>query len=84
MKYLIFPDLKSAQARSAAIALAQSAGDAQGDVTKYWFGVIEHPDTKQGAMQVMDEGKITVPETAILQDEAVMKTAGWMPEPRLR
>lgn len=58
MYYLLQPNRAIAHARSAAIARALNCGLRPGDVTKEWFGVVEHPVTGQAALEIPDGGQL--------------------------
>jgi hypothetical protein len=80
MKYLISPTKQSALDRSAQIATAAGCGKKPADVTRFWFGVLEHPDTKEGALTidtVAEETKLTENEKTALQTEAQLDAGGW-------
>jgi hypothetical protein len=78
VKYLIYNTKSQAYDRSREIALSLGAGDSADDITKYWFGVIEHP-SGEGALEVPEEetGKLTQAEQALLKDRTFMENQGW-------
>lgn len=78
VKYLIYPTASQAYNRSREIALSLGAGDSPDDMTKYWFGVIEHP-SGEGAMEIPEDeiNKLTQAEQALLKDYTFMENQGW-------
>lgn len=80
MKYIIYADKDEALKRSAEIATALGCGRNPEDVTRYWFAVIEHPKTKEGAMAIVDatdESKLAAGETTKLKLKSTLEQAGW-------
>lgn len=80
VKYLIFNTKSQALDRSEQIARSLGAGTRPGDVTKYWFAIIEHPkNIPLSAMEVPDSeaNKLTQSEQALLKDMTFMENAGW-------
>lgn len=78
MKYLIFQDKQTALDRSKEIAISLGC---VGSITTYWFGVIEHPTTFEGAMEISEneEDKLTSSEILELKDKNYLETNGWFP-----
>lgn len=82
MQYLIYNTKAAAQSRTAQIATNLGCGKNANDVTKYWFGWIEHPtNIPQAALQIPEgeESKLTAQERVALKDEAFMIQQGWFP-----
>lgn len=82
-KYIVYPDKEEALKRSAEIAAALGCGKNPEDVTRYWFMVVDHPTTKEGAMAIPDvasEDKLDASEKPKLLTEAQLKQAGWFEE----
>jgi hypothetical protein len=80
MQYLIFNTKAAAQSRTAQIATNLGCGKHPDDVTREWFGVIEHPaNIPQSALCIPEgeEDKLTLQERNILKDEAFMRQQGW-------
>ena len=80
MKYLIYNTKSQALDRSEAIARSLGAGTREGDVTKYWFGILEHPkNIPLSAMEIPEEeiNKLTTAEQALLKDRTFMENQGW-------
>lgn len=80
VKYLIFNTKSQALQRSEQIAKSLGAGTHEGDVTKYWFAIIEHPkNIPLSAMEIPEEeiGKLTQVEQALLKDRTFMENQGW-------
>ena len=73
----IFATLDDAKNRSHAIAVEK--GCAPEDVTKFWFGFLEHPISSAGALTIPDgyAGDLTPEEQAELIDGDAMIAAGW-------
>lgn len=80
--YIIFPDLKSAQDRSHAEALAR--GCKENDVTQFWWSVVPHPKVDGQALLLLDDNrtdfdksKLTVSEKAsVVTDLTILADAG--------
>ncbi len=80
MKYLIYNTKSQALQRSEAIAISLGAGTREGDVTKYWFAILEHPkNIPLSAMEIPDDeiNKLTQAEQALLKDTTFMENQGW-------
>lgn len=80
MKYILYPTKSDAQARSAEIATSLGCGREPEDVTRYWFGVLEHPDTKEAAIEIPDaqeENKLTGAEKTKLKLKDDLAKDGW-------
>jgi hypothetical protein len=79
MKYLLFETEQEGLNRSQEICISQGC---TGDTTTYWFGVIKHPLTEQGAMQVPEEQEslLTEQEVLELKDQQYMNDNGWFPD----
>jgi acyl carrier protein len=75
MKYLLFETEQEGLNRSQEICISQGC---TGDTTTYWFGVIKHPLTEQGAMQVPEEQESLLTEQEVLAGikEIVEEVAG--------
>ena len=76
MKYLTYNTKDDALSRSQEIAIEQGCTNS---ITSHWFGVIEHPTTLEGAMQIPDgeESKLTDIEINNLKDYSYMENDGW-------
>lgn len=80
MQYLIYNTKAAAQSRTAQIATNLGCGKNPADVTKYWFGVIEHPtNIPQSALMIPEgeEDKLTTTERNALKSEDFMTQQGW-------
>ena len=79
MNYLIFDAEINATDRNRDITMYQACGLQPGDVTTYWFGMIQHPLTGQFALVVPDDqtGLLTVAEQAALLTQQDAEAADW-------
>jgi hypothetical protein len=79
MKYLIFKTEQDALNRSQEICISQGC---TGNTTTYWFGVIKHRITEEGAMQIPEgqESILTEQEISELKDQTYMQDNGWFPD----
>jgi len=92
MRYLTLPALAAARNRSRLIATALGCGRDPADVTRFWFGVIEHPDQGRAGDKVAfkipddmvdlkDPGSrvdfLAALEKGALKTEAEMDADGW-------
>jgi hypothetical protein len=79
-RYLIFPTMDAALARSNAQALAKGC---DGVTTKYWWGQIEHPTNGQAALVIGDApygtDGLTDAEVSVLKTQDQLNAAGWFP-----
>jgi hypothetical protein len=81
MNYLVFENKILAQNRSSEIAVSLGCGSNIDDATVEWFGVLEHPVTKEGALAITpgEEDKLTEDEVSRLLSEDFMRQEGWFP-----
>lgn len=83
MKYILYSDKDEALKRSAEIASALGCGRQPEDVTRYWFEVIEHPETKEAAILIPDaaeETKLAAGEKTELKPQTDLDKGGWFPK----
>lgn len=82
MQYLIYTTKASAISHTKQIAVSLGCGDGAGDITKEWFGVIEHPaNLPQAALCIPEgeEGQLTTQQINQLKSYEFMKQQGWFP-----
>lgn len=68
-----YKDIAEARKASADKATAMGCGRHPDDITRYWYPVIEHPETKAAAMQVEDD----YPTARTKRTRAELVEAGW-------
>ena len=80
MQYLIYTTKASAISRSKQIAASLGCGDADGDMTKEWFGIIEHLTQAALCIPEGEESKLTTQQINQLKTYDFMKQQGWFPD----
>jgi hypothetical protein len=76
VRYIVeYNDTVEARLKSAEIATEKGCGRGPGDITRFWFLVIEHPTNRRAALEVDDD--YPAPNGRQKKTPAEMKSAGW-------
>lgn len=82
MRYLIYNSKSSAQSKTKEIADLLGCGKQTNDITKNWFGIVEHPSLPFYALCIPhgEEDKITKQQVNQLKTYEFMIANGWFVE----